>query len=752
MAKGQGNFEKASVEEINAAIDVTATKIRDLRSNKKNMAEIALEVKQLVTLRRLLKEKVEGKAEGEEHSENRNAPVETHADITPEDVRPVDTKVEVEEVKPAAASPIEIEEAKPQATETPVVAAVSDNASSKKISELEAELAKLTTKLGQESQKKTSLEDELNRQIQKYDIEITTSNNMQQRLQNDMKKLVQDKLELERSLKQAKETHAEAITAADAALKATQDDLAKESQSFFLLKAAEAESQKQVASLKDQLHETSDKLSQVQQELDAAREQAREQDALLQQTQRELEREKLRFDMELDAEKKLQSRLQQDARRYSLERQTSVDQLKESVSEAEKLQVDLADALLSKRGVEDSLVRLKAEQETSQSLLKTLAKDCQDQKAELERYGQAQAAWLQEKAKLEAHVATHDEVKDKLAALQAHNDSLQSSIEETTAASQSLEEKLAHLHESRAALAAEKEELLHHVTKSEQDLIQLAHIQNENEELQRSINDMSKASDNLHDKINHFKLTAAQLADEKAALLHHAAANQVHEATVAHLQRENAQLLAAVSDKSNAVADMAKAVQVAQSKLQDTQYMTTTEMLKVASLEKHVVQIRQELDDAAAQHKKTLASKEAECKKAVSDMQTAQAELNQLKRAADKSTGSVAAKEDELKVAKATVAALRADVATAKAAATTAEQTLKTLQAELKGSAKADKDEAARLRKENGKLSDVIAQLRKDTAAVSDASVAVQSLETQRMVLLALLVALVAAVLSQLVL
>ncbi|RHY39140.1 hypothetical protein DYB30_000232 [Aphanomyces astaci] len=743
MARAQ-NFENASIDELNAAIDVTGTKIRDLRNNKQNMAEIAVEVKQLVTLRRLLKEKVEG------GGQQAVQPVSTTL-VKSDEVDDAKSSID-EQTKPVDPTPVAtkstttptvvIPEPQPSPkVKAQAVAPIASNDSAKKFAVLESELATTSAKLSLELSRASSLQDELNRQVQKYDIEMTTSVNMQQRLQNDMKKLVQDKLELERSLKQAKDTHAAALAAATDALASTQESLAKESQSFLILKAAEAESQQEVSSLKVQLANTHAQLSTLTAELESVRNHSREQDSLLQQAQRELERERVRFDMELDAEKKLQSRMHSDARRYSLERQSSVDQLKATVTESEKLQATLAATSAAKADLEDTIVRLEAERETSQGLLKTLASDVHAQKADLERLNKAQAKWEAEKCELEAQAASHEATKAKLTALEAHNTELQSSIDATAAETKALEDKLANLHATQDALAAEKATLLRHVTKSQADLEALDRIQTENDALQRAINDMSKASDHTHEKLDELKLALATLESDKAALLHHAATNDAHEATIAQLTLENTHLRSTVTVAAAEAA--VKRVAVAEAKLQDTQYMMTTEMLAVASLEKHVAKLQAELTAVTTQHSAALRAKEADAKQAVADAQAAQSALLQLQRTTEKASNNVAAKDEALKVAKAAATTLRAQVAQVKNELATVEVALK--QAEAKAvSTKGDKDDVARLRKENGKLADVIAQLRKNSADALDTHAAVKTLESQRLVLVVLVVALLA--------
>ncbi|ETW07839.1 hypothetical protein H310_02262 [Aphanomyces invadans] len=748
MARAQ-NFDNASIDEINAAIDKTATKIRELRDKKQNMADIALEVKQLVTLRRLLKEKVEGG--GQQVGSQGTAPVtpvksEENAETKPVIVKPpTDEQVKRVETAPVASKPtVSSPDVATEAPETPaktVLASANDN--DKTISSLESELAATVAKLGSEQTRATSLQEELNRQVQKYDIEITTSNNMQQRLQNDMKKLVQDKLELERSLRVAKEAHAAALSAANDALQATQDSLAKESQSFLILKAAEAESQQEVATLKAKLADTQDRVTQLTSELDTLRNHSREQGSLLQQAQRELERERVRFEMELDAEKKLQTRMHNEARRYSLERQSSMDQLKATLTEAEKLQASLAETTAANAELQDSIVRLEAERATSQGLLKTLASDVQAQKTELDRFEKAQAEWEVEKQHLESQAASHDATKAKLKAMEAHNTELQALISTTGTETKALEAKLAKLHAAQDALTAEKESLLHHVTKTEADLEALARIQKENDELQRAINDMSKASESTHEKMDGLKRALKTLESEKAGLLHHATTNDVHEATIAQLMLENTQLRSTVTDKVAAAEAAVKRMTVAESKLQDTQYMMTTEMLKVASLEKHVVKLQTDLSTVTTQHTADLRAKEAEAKKAVADFQAAEAALSQLQRSTEKASNNIAAKDEALKAAKASAAALRTQVVEAKNELVNVQGALKQAQADLKAATKGDKDEAARLRKENGKLADVIAQLRKSAKDTQDSQAVVKSLETQRLLLIGVLVALV---------
>ncbi|ETV85993.1 hypothetical protein H257_02492 [Aphanomyces astaci] len=745
MARAQ-NFENASIDELNAAIDVTGTKIRDLRNNKQNMAEIAVEVKQLVTLRRLLKEKVEGGGQQAVQPVSTTLVKSDEADDAKssidEQTKPVDpTPVAT---KSTTTPTVVVPEPQPSPkVKAQTVAPIASNDSAKKFAVLESELATTSAKLSLELSRASSLQDELNRQVQKYDIEMTTSVNMQQRLQNDMKKLVQDKLELERSLKQAKDTHAAALAAATDALASTQESLAKESQSFLILKAAEAESQQEVSSLKVQLANTHAQLSTLTAELESVRNHSREQDSLLQQAQRELERERVRFDMELDAEKKLQSRMHSDARRYSLERQSSVDQLKATVTESEKLQATLAATSAAKADLEDTIVRLEAERETSQGLLKTLASDVHAQKGDLERLNKAQAKWEAEKRELEAQAASHEATKAKLTALEAHNTELQSSIDATAAETKALEDKLANLHATQDALAAEKATLLRHVTKSQADLEALDRIQTENDALQRAINDMSKASDHTHEKLDELKLALTTLESDKAALLHHAATNDAHEATIAQLTLENTHLRSTVTDKVAAAEAAVKRVAVAEAKLQDTQYMMTTEMLAVASLEKHVAKLQAELTAVTTQHSAALRAKEADAKQAVADAQAAQSALLQLQRTTEKASNNVAAKDEALKVAKAAATTLRAQVAQVKNELATVEVALK--QAEAKAvSTKGDKDDVARLRKENGKLADVIAQLRKSSADALDAHAAVKTLESQRLVLVVLVVALLA--------
>ncbi|KAG9408116.1 hypothetical protein AC1031_021352 [Aphanomyces cochlioides] len=420
MARGQ-NFENASISELNAAIDVTAEKIRLLRADKKNMAEVALEVKHLVTLRRLLKEKKESGVEDVETTSNQEAP---QKEVTPEAAPAVETKVVVD-VKVTESAP---EEAK---VEPPVVPAVKENndESVKKIADLEAEVASITAKLNQATVRTGSLQDELTRQVQKYDIEITTSNNMQQRLQNDMKKLVQDKLEFERTLKQVKEAHVEALAGSEKALKTAQDDLAKKTQTVDELKAAEAAFLKKIDDLKAQIESTNAKLAQAGKDLEAAQLDAKSSNEKLQAALGELERERVKFAEELEAQKKLHTRLQEDARRFSLERQSSVDQLKASTAEAESLQANLSAAVAAEQSLQESVASLKAELESTQKQLTTATKESELQKKELARFAETQATWTKEMLTLESHVAAHDETKDKLAELQAHNDELRSSIE-----------------------------------------------------------------------------------------------------------------------------------------------------------------------------------------------------------------------------------------------------------------------------------------------------------------------------------
>ncbi|KAH9085619.1 hypothetical protein Ae201684P_005325 [Aphanomyces euteiches] len=736
MARGQ-NFENASISELNAAIDVTAEKIRLLRADKKNMAEVALEVKHLVTLRRLLKEKKESGVEDVETTSNQEAP---QKEVTPEAAPAVETKVA--DVKVTESAP---EEAK---VEPPVVPAVKENndESAKKIADLEAQVASITAKLNQATVRNGSLQDELTRQVQKYDIEITTSNNMQQRLQNDMKKLVQDKLEFERTLKQVKEAHAEAVVGTEKALKTAQDDLAKKTQTVDELKASEAAFHKKIDDLTAQTESTNAKLAQAGKDLEAAQHDAKASNEKLQVALGELERERVKFAEELEAQKKLHTRLLEDARRFSLERQSSVDELKASTSEAESLQASLSAAVAAQQSLQESVASLKAELESTQKQLTTATKESELQKKELTRFAEAQAAWTKEKLTLESHVAAHDETKDKLAELQAHNDELRSSIEEASSTSEALEAKLAQLHASQAKLAAEKDELLHHVTQTEQDKAKLVQIQEENEQLQRAINDMSKASDNVHGKVDTLKANLAKLEEEKAALLHHAATAKSLEAAIAQLTLENTHLRTSLT--TSAVQTMSQSVQIAESKLQDTQYLMTTEMLRVASLEKQLAKAQGDLNAVAAEHKKALDAKDAEYKKAAKDLQAAQIALNDLARTTDKSSTSVAAKENEIKAAKATVASLRAQLTEAQAEAAAAQQALKRVETEVKSAAKSDKEDAARLRKENGKLADIISQLRKDATGVSNAQGAIQSLESQRSILIVVLVALIAVLVA----
>ncbi|CAK5193289.1 unnamed protein product [Aphanomyces euteiches] len=738
MARGQ-NFENASISELNAAIDVTAEKIRLLRADKKNMAEVALEVKHLVTLRRLLKEKKESGVEDVETTSNQEAP---QKEVTPEAAPAVETKVA--DVKVTESAP---EEAK---VEPPVVPAVKENndESAKKIADLEAQVASITAKLNQATVRNGSLQDELTRQVQKYDIEITTSNNMQQRLQNDMKKLAQDKLEFERTLKQVKEAHAEAVVGTEKALKTAQDDLAKKTQTVDELKASEAAFHKKIDDLTAQTESTNAKLAQAGKDLEAAQHDAKASNEKLQVALGELERERVKFAEELEAQKKLHTRLLEDARRFSLERQSSVDELKASTSEAESLQASLSAAVAAQQSLQESVASLKAELESTQKQLTTATKESELQKKELTRFAEAQAAWTKEKLTLESHVAAHDETKDKLAELQAHNDELRSSIEEASSTSEALEAKLAQLHASQAKLAAEKDELLHHVTQTEQDKAKLVQIQEENEQLQRAINDMSKASDNVHGKVDTLKANLAKLEEEKAALLHHAATAKSLEAAIAQLTLENTHLRTSLTEKTSAVQTMSQSVQIAESKLQDTQYLMTTEMLRVASLEKQLAKAQGDLNAVAAEHKKALDAKDAEYKKAAKDLQAAQIALNDLARTTDKSSTSVAAKENEIKAAKATVASLRAQLTEAQAEAAAAQQALKRVETEVKSAAKSDKEDAARLRKENGKLADIISQLRKDATGVSNAQGAIQSLESQRSILIVVLVALIAVLVA----
>ncbi|OQS03503.1 chromodomain-helicase-DNA-binding protein [Thraustotheca clavata] len=360
---------------------------------------------------------------------------------------------------------------------------------------LEAENARLKENLEDLTTKLTALEtaykgvqDELSRESQRYAIELETANNFHKRFQNDLKKVTQERQELEKSLKTIADEHALEMEKLKAELEASQAELAKESQSFFLLKSSEENLKRKLETLEADAKNhaqiassSSEELTKVQRSLD-------QKDSLLQQAHRELEREVARAALELEGEKTAHTRAQEELRKVVDDKAELIAKLKESMTKADELQAALTATTSSKDELDITVTKLRAEVDTSKGLLASLAGDYQSKEAELKQVNADAQSWALDKEQLIAELngvkADYAELEKShdahSAAVASHNEQVcegQALLEATEAKLKSLESTHEVLVKDKATVEAtlndlkEERESLLKASKSAKDAL-----------------------------------------------------------------------------------------------------------------------------------------------------------------------------------------------------------------------------------------------------------------------------------------
>ncbi|EQC38287.1 hypothetical protein SDRG_04008 [Saprolegnia diclina VS20] len=747
MAHGPTDYEHASIDKLNSMIDSTADTIRELRADKSKMAEVARHVKTLVTLRRLVKEAQEKAAENqlvadelpvESKESSATVPSVGTDDNQAESSGHLDAAVAVlnDEKKKLEASleaakkshlahttALEDEKKKLQASlkEAKEAHATAVAALHKNTQDLEATLAELTSakegassannddhsqRLAAElevvSAKLVSLEtsyksvqDELSRESQRYAIELETANNFHKRFQNDLKKVTQERQDLEKSLKTAADDHAFAIQALEDSLAASRAELEKESQGFFLLKASEADLKRQLETLEMSLQERLAAGNKATEELAVVRRQLSQTDSLLTQANQELDREMKRWAKDLEDEKCAHLRAQEELRKVVDAKADIIAKLKSSMTEVDTLRAALSSALATEKESSDVIVKLRAEGETSQSLLASLAADFQAQKTDLEQLKATTETLMSDKHQLlvdldnaKAEVVNLLEMRTTERSVAESNEKL---LCETQAASKVLATKLEALESTHTAIVADKTALEHSITVLKEEKASL--------------------------------VEAASLSTAELVRLESVAASSTSEVVSLKVELTN-------------VTDDCRALKQSQ----------------VASAAEHTAaQARLEADLAAEKARSAAAKKAADHATVLRKL--AEESASGIKNKVATLEADVKQKEVEAKELKQASAALRKEVAVLTVAndKLAAESKQALAEAErLHAATDAIKEEWIRFRKENGKLSETIAELRKARTVVAEetktrelpgaSTATAQSMEQQRNLLIAFIV------------
>ncbi|KDO30726.1 hypothetical protein SPRG_04627 [Saprolegnia parasitica CBS 223.65] len=730
-------------------IDSTADTIRELRADKSKMAEVARHVKTLVTLRRLVKEAQEKAAENQLVADELPAELKAssatastvgmddnqaessgHNDAAVAALNDEKKKLEasLEAAKKshlAHTAALEDEKKKLQASlkEAKEAHATAVAALHKNTQDLEATLAELTiakeardasstnndadrqrlaTELEVVTAKLISLEtsyksvqDELSRESQRYAIELETANNFHKRFQNDLKKVTQERQDLEKSLKTAADDHAFAIQGLEDALAASRAELEKESQGFFLLKASEADLKRQLETLETTLQERLAAGNKATEELAVVQRQLSQTDILLTQAHQELDREAKRWAKDLEAEKCALARAQDELRKVVDAKADIIAKLKSSMTEVDTLRAALSSALATQKESTDAIVKLRAEGETSQSLLASLAADFQAQKTEIEQWKATAEALTSDRqqllldldtAKAEALILQETR-KTERAVAESHKEHLF----ETQAASELLAAKFEALQATHAAIVTDKTAL---------------------------------------------ELTVTVLAEEKACLVEAAALSSEK---IAHLES------VASSSTSEVVSLKTELTKVT------NDYHALQRSYAVTATENTAAQARIEAELATEKARSATAKKAAD--QATVLRKLAEESASGIKTKVATLEADLKQKEVEAKEWKQASATLRKEVAVLTVAndKLAAESKQALAEAErLHAATDAIKEEWIRFRKENGKLAETIAELRKarkvtteetKTRELPSARTATsQSMEQQRNLLIAFIV------------